>query len=135
MSGGSYDYLHATDLTNARGHLERMRDRLHALGHHDAALRTSQVLAAFDRVTAIQAELYEVWRAVEWIDSGDCVPGDEIADLEAWRKTGKVPTPEQVDIARRLSDLEREARALRLKCSDAYNSESSSIVADAEKRA
>lgn len=65
MSGGSYDYLHATELTNARSHLESMRDRLHGLGHHEAALRTAQVLAAYDQIGAIQEELYEVWKAVE----------------------------------------------------------------------
>lgn len=133
MSGGSYDYLYAAELTNARGNLERMRNRLHGLGHHNAALRTSQVLAAFAHANTIQQQLCEVWRAVEWIDSGDCIPGDELHSLEAWRATGKVPQPERVDIARRLYELECEAQALREKCNNAYNPDSDSPVADAEK--
>lgn len=78
MSGGSYDYLCYKDvfeLESQREHIVRMRDRLIELGHLDAAKETESVILVLDsfkvRMEARLERLKEVWRAVEWLDSGD----------------------------------------------------------------
>lgn len=83
MSGGSYDYLcyireHAEgDILTERtqGNLRRMADRLTELGIEDAAGETEDLIAMiaqFERRVGVRLDrLYDVWRAVEWKDSGD----------------------------------------------------------------
>ena len=78
MSGGSYDYLCYKDLFELNSHreeLNRMRDRLVELGHLDAAKETESIILTLDsfkvRMVSRLERLKEVWRAVEWLDSGD----------------------------------------------------------------
>lgn len=78
MSGGSYNYLCYKDVFELESHreeLNRMRDRLIELGHLDAAKETESIILTLDsfkvRMEARLSRLKDVWRAVEWLDSGD----------------------------------------------------------------
>lgn len=79
MSGGSYNYLycHASGLEAQRGDIEAMRDRLQGLegskapGAAKAARATRMVLNHLKLAEDHAQQLAEVWRAVEWRDSGD----------------------------------------------------------------
>ncbi len=78
MSGGSYNYLCYKDSDNineAREEINQMRDRLTGLGFLDVAKETESVLLMLDsfevRLQARLDRLNSVWRAVEWMDSGD----------------------------------------------------------------
>jgi len=113
MSGGSFNYLYSQELSDAESNIEGMRDYLHELGHHDAALRTADVLASLRAATDIQQELRDVWQAAEWCRSCDYGPDQVKESVESWRNAGKPASPSQVDVAKRLYDLEREAAALR----------------------
>lgn len=80
MSGGSYDYLYSKDLLeNTRADLEMMADRLHELGHLGPEIATRKIVLACE----VGAELRDVWRAVEWLDSSD--GGAAVVALEAAR--------------------------------------------------
>ncbi|MCW2720703.1 hypothetical protein [Pseudonocardia sp.] len=74
MSGGSYNYLycHVRGLEEQRGDLESMVDRLAGLGYAtEAAAASRHVLDLLDQAEAAAQKLEDVWRAVEWWDSGD----------------------------------------------------------------
>lgn len=79
MSGGSYDYLFLKEPGEISRHedtVQRMAERLSGLGYaQDAARETESVLLLarqFEaRMRARLERLSEVWRAVEWWDSGD----------------------------------------------------------------
>lgn len=78
MSGGSYNYLcykEAYDIHERIEELHEMRDRLIELGFTDAAGETESVilmLKGFEvRLQARINRLKHVWKAVEWMDSGD----------------------------------------------------------------
>ena len=83
MSGGSYNYLcykEASQLGEYRDELEQMAERLADLGYAaDAAAETYVILNALRRTAALweaahKSGLIEVWRGIEWWDSG---AGDE----------------------------------------------------------
>lgn len=112
MNGGSYDYLYGAELTQREGDIERMGRRLRELGHHDAALRTEEVGFHLRAAANIQAELRDIWHAVEWIDSCDWCKGDEVRPVNDWRNKVQM-NAERVDVARRLYELEQEAAKLR----------------------
>ena len=83
MSGGSYDYLFiAEDLFDRYHTIEAMRDRLAELGHVGAAADTQRVLDGLDQAKSQAKSLSEVWRAVEWLDSGDSGE-DQVAEAVA----------------------------------------------------
>lgn len=94
MSGGSYNYLchkDAPEIVEAQGDLQEMADRLARLGYaEDAAVETTEVLLevrqAMVRINARIGRLREVWRAVEWWDSGDIREGGVRLALENYRK-------------------------------------------------
>lgn len=79
MSGGSYEYLcfkDAADLLEASEQLRAMADRLKGVGHaDDAARETEDIIATVEQfqesLNARITRISEVWRAVEWWDSGD----------------------------------------------------------------
>lgn len=79
MSGGSYNYLyaHTGGLEAQRGDIRAMRDRLQELeeqgvpGAARAARETRMVLNHLKLAEEHAQALSEVWRAVEWRDSGD----------------------------------------------------------------
>ena len=78
MSGGSYNYLcykDSDDIWGAIKDLKSMRERLTELGFLDAATETESVMLMLDsftvRLEARIDRLNEVWRSVEWMDSGD----------------------------------------------------------------
>jgi hypothetical protein len=86
VSGGSYNYLysHAGGLEAQRGDIEAMRDRLQELekqrvpGAARAARQTRMVLNHLKLAEQHAQTLSEVWRTVEWRDSGDY--GDDQVD-------------------------------------------------------
>jgi hypothetical protein len=78
MSGGSYRYLcyaDSSDINNRREELTQMRDRLTELGFKDAAKETESVLLMLDsfevRLSTRLERMSDVWKAIEWLDSGD----------------------------------------------------------------
>ncbi len=98
MSGGSYNYLcfrSANELfsLSTQEDLSAMSDRLAALGYAQDAARETEELLAIVRQATIRLQvridrLSNLWRAVEWVDSGDSVE-DQIRDaLAAYRKAG-----------------------------------------------
>jgi len=81
MSGGSYDYLcyaDATELFNKRQSISDMVTALAGLGHLDAARETESIkliLNQFEvQIDARLRRLQDVWKAVEWTESGDTGP-------------------------------------------------------------
>lgn len=93
MSGGSYDYLcyKETDdwLAGVPERAQQMGDRLAELGYPDAALETATAIlaarAARVRMEAILRRMQPVWKAVEWMDSGDWGPDDLAAAVAEYR--------------------------------------------------
>lgn len=88
MSGGSYDYLclrvHA--LEEQRGMLENMAIRLEGLSYAPvAAAQTRRVLRLVDAAGALADSLADVWRAVEWWDSGDSGEDAVMRKCEAYQ--------------------------------------------------
>lgn len=80
MSGGSYNYLCHTwdlsDLTQKKGDLADMFDRLAGLGYAEDAARETYTLLVqlrqFEIQTMVHVErLQDLWKAVEWWDSAD----------------------------------------------------------------
>lgn len=74
MSGGSYNYLcyRPDGLEQQRGDLEAMAKRLAGLPYAQKATEaTRNVMVFLDQAEAAAQVLAEVWRAVEWWDSGD----------------------------------------------------------------
>ena len=93
MSGGSYNYLcykTSDDILDGKEDIHKMRDRLTELGYLDAAKETESVLLMLDafevRLQARIDRLNDVWRAVEWCDSGDSGTDDIIEEIEKYRK-------------------------------------------------
>jgi hypothetical protein len=94
VSGGSYNYL--CYQLDARGHLDigdlkSMRDRLAQLAPDAAATRaTAELYEMLNRVVndedTTHGGLTDVWRAVEWCDSGDSTEDrvrEALAEYEA----------------------------------------------------
>tara|TARA_R110000772_G_scaffold173645_1_gene285585 strand:- start:753 stop:1037 length:285 start_codon:yes stop_codon:yes gene_type:complete len=78
MSGGSYNYLcykESYDIHERKEELNKMRDRLIELGFTDAAGETESVLLMLQsfevRLQTRIDRLKDVWKSVEWMDSGD----------------------------------------------------------------
>ncbi|MFF4179705.1 hypothetical protein [Streptomyces sp. NPDC001750] len=80
MSGGSYNYLCAAldlpDLSQQQWQLQKMSDRLSGLGYAaDAARETEELLVLLrqweTRAMVRVERLSDLWKAVEWWDSGD----------------------------------------------------------------
>ena len=78
MSGGSCNYVFSQELTERKGELERIAERLSelGLGNSEACLRTRVILNLFEQIDKIAGisphhGLRKVWRAVEWQISGD----------------------------------------------------------------
>lgn len=88
MSGGSYNYLcyRSRGLSEQRGDAEAMAARLFQLGHVAEAAATRHCLDLLDQAEAAATVLEDVWKAVEWADSGDWGlddVADEVAKLRA----------------------------------------------------
>jgi hypothetical protein len=93
MSGGSYDYLYskeADDLLHRTDTIQEMADRLAELGYHGAAVESNELLADVRRfrarIEARMKRLSPVWRAVEWLDSGDSGPEQVKSAVAAFLK-------------------------------------------------
>ena len=80
MSGGSFNYLcfkDGEDLFNGGvlNEMEDMASRLIELGYEDAAKETLNlkytIQQALTRTQVMKDRLEDVWKAVEWKDSGD----------------------------------------------------------------
>lgn len=93
MSGGSYDYLCHKDpeeLLVMDRQLQEMADRLAGLGYaQDAALETQELILNLrqfrNRIEASSRRLCNVWRAVEWCDSGDTSEESIRLELQTYR--------------------------------------------------
>lgn len=96
MSGGSYDYLcfkDAEELCSSQhqSNLEAMSQRLGGLGYAEDAARETEELLLIIRQSMIRIQvraqrLSEVWRAVEWWDSGDSSEDGLKQSLDRYRK-------------------------------------------------
>lgn len=85
MSGGSYNNLHhrdATDLFFYSGNLIRMAERLKELGHHNAADQTMSLFDVAEKLNSQIEMLRGVWKAVEYMDSGDSDIDDVTTEVE-----------------------------------------------------
>jgi len=78
MSGGSYDYIclsEIRDLLWMDETISRMANRLIELGYEDLAKETLEYLHFIKRVRiksdVMMRRLSKIWKAVEWLDSGD----------------------------------------------------------------
>lgn len=78
MSGGSYNYLHRKNWGNHidwEHDLDKMVERLTELGYEDAAEEAYEELLEIRRskvrINSIHKRLSNVYKAVEWVDSGD----------------------------------------------------------------
>jgi hypothetical protein len=94
MSGGSYNYLcraqDLEDINGKRATLREMADRLAGLGYaQDAAAETEELLVLLQqwevRAQVRIKRLSEVWKAVEWLDSGDYGEGEVREALAEYR--------------------------------------------------
>jgi hypothetical protein len=80
VSGGSYGYLcfavgDASELASKGVELARMEARLREAGYRHAARQTRAVLDLLAAAEHAAGPLEDVWKAVEWRDSGEW--GDE----------------------------------------------------------
>jgi len=99
MSGGSFNYLYCKDgedLLNSEEDLERMALSLEHRGYPDIALDTKSILndvqfikEKINELTERKNKLSEVWRAVEWTDSGDTTEKYIKKEAEKYREEGK----------------------------------------------
>jgi len=78
MCGGSYEYLcykDPDDLIHRIDLIDNMKNRLIELGYLDAAKETESIKLIINQFTVNMGarldRLSEIWRAVEWMDSGD----------------------------------------------------------------
>lgn len=72
MSGGSYNYLCFKDASDVNVHdLGRMADRLTELGYDDISEQARSIIQAYDDINKMLYSLSGVFKAVEWMDSGD----------------------------------------------------------------
>ena len=89
MSGGSYNYLcHAdsSDIGNSTEDLQKMSNRLIELGFPDVATDTQSVLNHLKEISNIIDKISEVWKSVEWMDSGDWGIEDVYIEIAEYRK-------------------------------------------------
>lgn len=76
VSGGAYNYLYIEaceggDLGSRRHDIADMERRLQSSGYYAAARSTREVARMLDAAGRIAESLRDVWKAVEWADSGD----------------------------------------------------------------
>jgi len=74
MSGGTYNYLcllNASELFGNIDELDKMYERLVELGYINAANETKNIIELYNSVNSKMGGLQQVWRAIEWLDSGD----------------------------------------------------------------
>lgn len=86
MSGGSFGYLYRHDLIARRGDVARMFEALAELGFAGAAAETGKVLEHMQEISRLQAELEQVWKAVEYNQSGDWDAAQLGEALELWTR-------------------------------------------------
>ena len=91
MSGGSFNYLcYAEDLSDRVGSIEDMARHLEEyLGAEDAAVATRGVVAKLKQANDSADVLREVWKAVEWWQSGDWAKDQAAEALAEWRCGGR----------------------------------------------
>lgn len=93
MSGGSWEYLchkGIDELVDSEDVIQKMTERLIALGYAaDAAKETQELVLVIRQFrnhgTMIADRLSEIWKAVEWVDSGDWTDGHIQSALKAYR--------------------------------------------------
>ena len=97
MSGGSCNYVFSQELTERKGELERIAERLSelGLGNSEACLRTRVILNLFEQIDKIAGisphhGLRKVWRAVEWQISGDFSEEELRDDVKEFERTSRL---------------------------------------------
>lgn len=95
MSGGSYNYLcykdaHEILSWEGESELKRMADRLSELGYADDAAQETyslllQIRQSRNYTSSVIDRMSDVWRAVEWNDSGDSNEDSIREALEKYR--------------------------------------------------
>ena len=101
MSGGSCNYLFCQELTEKKDDLEKIVERLSALGHaqSEACLRTRIILDLYEQIDKIAGisphdGLRKVWHDVEWQISGDSSQEHVAQSIEEFeRKRPKTRAP------------------------------------------
>lgn len=89
MSGGSFNYAcdfdRLKDILENKAEIDRIADALRDRGHEAAAVETEDLLAELadieDYILARAERLRGVWKATEWVVSGDWSEGDLAADV------------------------------------------------------
>lgn len=97
MSGGAYDYLGITyDLPGLvenmeKGNLEAMKNRLKELGYNKEFEKTEEIEELLNSVMTEVEKIKGVWRAVEWMDSGDTNETEVAKESESFRNGETMP--------------------------------------------
>ena len=108
MSGGSYDYLcfagERTVLVSENECYEHMRKRLEGLGCKRAVHMMNCLKALEGAVEHLTEQLGEVWRIVEWHDSGDRGK-EQMDDVLSAFEAGGNDDHLSYDVARRFEGL------------------------------
>ena len=96
MSGGSYDYLcfkNSDEVLNELEQLRNMRDRLNGLGYTDIAQATQSVIGLIEQYRTIMDDkierIQDIWKAIEWADSGDTSESEIKEAVEKYRTLSK----------------------------------------------
>ena len=78
MSGGSFNYLCHVDSSRLMERMDDLRDmaaELTTYGAHTAAAETEAIIAYLEhadrQINARQCRLVHIWKAMEWMRSGD----------------------------------------------------------------
>lgn len=103
MSGGSYNYLcyHSDSLSEHRSDLESMAERIEGLAYAgQAAADTRRVLALLDEAQRLAGHLADVWRAVEWWDSGDYGEDQVVEEMAKYVPLGEQPAEDPTALER-----------------------------------
>lgn len=113
MSGGTFKNLSFQELTISTDELENMAAYLAEQGFVDAALATTEIIAAMQKVDSLKLAIEDVWHDAEWVASCDMSPDNLASTVTKWRSVRKPLSPQQEKAARRLLEIELEAIQLR----------------------
>lgn len=107
MSGGSYNYLCqrmlAGDFAEAESDLRRMADALERAGYPVVAKRTRAAADLVAKVHAEASDMSALWRAQEWLESGDWGPSR--VRREAIRLGEELPECHHPDVRRQYANI------------------------------
>jgi hypothetical protein len=107
VSGGSFNYAcefgNLKDLWVEKSGIEGIADALRDRGHESAAAETEALLAELavfeDYLLARAERLRNVWKAAEWVVSGDWSDGDLVADVGVFESAPPFADTVRIDTA------------------------------------